>query len=368
MYYHTALMFITIMTMLMMILHINKSFVLKNHTRKGFTTSICIVIITTLCEFFSLRMGGILPNVFLGLLTAIQYSITPLLAMTWVRSISSISYLRYLIPFFIINAIINFSSIFTEIIFYYDDVGTFCRGEYYWIYVLVYTISIIILFGETYRFSTKFQSRNTQVLLMMSFFLVICIFANLVLPNVHIRWISVAITCAMFYIYYTDIMLQTDSLTSLLNRTSYEKKVLEINYTTTIILFDVDDFKKVNDTYGHVHGDAVLKTISNSIREIYGRYALCYRIGGDEFAAILKENVHGSSEQYFDAFVEHLNRKFEDLIKLHQSKDTSIPDVSVGFKVFDGNTDIKEIINNADYMMYELKNLRKQQKKNVFRK
>ena len=57
-----------------------------------------------------------------------------------------------------------------------------------------------------------------------------------------------------------------------------------------LIVFDVDDFKHVNDVYGHVKGDLCLSVIANCIKGAYAQYGYCYRIGGDEFCVLLKNN------------------------------------------------------------------------------
>ena len=83
---------------------------------------------------------------------------------------------------------------------------------------------------------------------------------------------------------------QLDGLTGLLNQNSFLNRSEEMNYTNgMLIVFDVDDFKHVNDVYGHVKGDLCLSIIANCIKKAYAKYGYCYRIGGDEFAAILPQ-------------------------------------------------------------------------------
>src|SRR2546430_333957 len=58
----------------------------------------------------------------------------------------------------------------------------------------------------------------------------------------------------------------------------------------TLVFFDVDDFKLVNDTYGHPEGDRVLRVVAHLIRERLRRSDLAGRMGGDEFAVVLIES------------------------------------------------------------------------------
>ena len=56
-----------------------------------------------------------------------------------------------------------------------------------------------------------------------------------------------------------------------------------------LIVFDLDNFKYINDTYGHQAGDQCLKVIAECLKKAYSRYGNCYRIGGDEFCVLFRE-------------------------------------------------------------------------------
>lgn len=83
-----------------------------------------------------------------------------------------------------------------------------------------------------------------------------------------------------------------DDLTGIYNRTAYSRHVTEIEKRDTtkgcaLMLFDIDDFKEINDTKGHLAGDVILKQVANKLTTVFNsdRYTV-YRIGGDEFAVI----------------------------------------------------------------------------------
>ncbi|MCM3317851.1 sensor domain-containing diguanylate cyclase [Rummeliibacillus stabekisii] len=91
-------------------------------------------------------------------------------------------------------------------------------------------------------------------------------------------------------------LAMTDELTGLHNRRGYSEKMVEcisqFNKTGnpfSLLIIDIDHFKKVNDTFGHPIGDQVLKTISQMIQEKIGGEDVAARIGGEEFAVILGE-------------------------------------------------------------------------------
>jgi diguanylate cyclase (GGDEF)-like protein len=85
-----------------------------------------------------------------------------------------------------------------------------------------------------------------------------------------------------------------DSLTGLLNRSSLESRAVEIEQQArltggpvSLVLLDLDGFKRVNDTLGHERGDAVLRDVAHEIRNSLRSFELVYRIGGEEFLVLL---------------------------------------------------------------------------------
>lgn len=84
-----------------------------------------------------------------------------------------------------------------------------------------------------------------------------------------------------------DFLADSDYLTGLNNRRRFTKDISEsilIKKVGTILLFDIDDFKNINDIHGHHYGDKVLKHISQVLKDSFGNEIIVYRIGGDEFA------------------------------------------------------------------------------------
>jgi len=82
---------------------------------------------------------------------------------------------------------------------------------------------------------------------------------------------------------------ETDALTNLLNRGSYDKVLKHHGEDIALVVFDVDLFKSVNDTYGHDVGDKVLKKVAASVNYHFRTTDYVCRIGGDEFAVVMTE-------------------------------------------------------------------------------
>lgn len=85
---------------------------------------------------------------------------------------------------------------------------------------------------------------------------------------------------------------QTDPLTQLYNRRTAQERLIELmknpaGYPISVVLLDLDFFKKINDTHGHLTGDRVLKTVSQVLRDSLRKNDLVARFGGEEFLLIL---------------------------------------------------------------------------------
>lgn len=93
-----------------------------------------------------------------------------------------------------------------------------------------------------------------------------------------------------------------DKLTGFLNRRAFDNtiKLIETEITlnnTCIIQLDVNSLKKVNDNIGHDAGDELIKAASDCIKTAFGEFGSCYRIGGDEFTVIIRNEVKKLDEQ-----------------------------------------------------------------------
>ena len=141
-----------------------------------------------------------------------------------------------------------------------------------------------------------------------------------------------------------------DDLTGIYNRTAYSRHVAEIEKMDTtkgyaIMLFDVDDFKEINDTKGHLEGDAALKHVAKILISVFSsnKYTV-YRIGGDEFA-VIAENT--TEKQLITSMI---------MLKNVMKKSGDIR-LSKGYSMIYGS--VKTAFKNADDMLYADKSSKK---------
>jgi two-component system cell cycle response regulator len=150
-----------------------------------------------------------------------------------------------------------------------------------------------------------------------------------------------------------------DELTDLYNRSYFmefaEREVsgaARYGQYLTLCMLDLDNFKQVNDAYGHPAGDAVLKETARLLRESIRRYDLPCRCGGEEFAVIMP-NTRLIDAQ---AFCERLRKKIEETPVRYDSKDIQFT-VSIGLAQFSPAADksITGLIKRADDGLYAAK-------------
>ena len=144
--------------------------------------------------------------------------------------------------------------------------------------------------------------------------------------------------------------VEHDILTGLYNRHGYDSLYHNLNLeSTAYILIDVDNFKKINDRYGHAVGDKVLKKVGNVLRKHFRSDDYLCRIGGDEFAVLLS----GCSPDIAD----QLTEKTKKLNVILQTKDGELPPVSLSIGVAFGNEhdDTDSLFKKADKALYQTK-------------
>lgn len=147
--------------------------------------------------------------------------------------------------------------------------------------------------------------------------------------------------------------LHIDSLTGIFNKksiTDYAVKAIETakNNRVTIVILDVDHFKTINDTYGHLYGDKVLSRIGNKLKDIVGEEGVVGRIGGDEFMIVL----NGIND---DQILRSMLRAIRTQIKWEFSGDFEdfLITCSLGAAICPNNgKEFEELFKKADYCLY----------------
>jgi len=153
----------------------------------------------------------------------------------------------------------------------------------------------------------------------------------------------------------------TDELTELYNRRGFLTQIQRQlalakrhNETGILAMFDLDDFKAINDRFGHPCGDRALIAVGQKLRSILRETDIIARLGGDEFAiGLTRCSIVGGMEQIARIEEEIAN------ITLEENGESVSLGASIGAAPYDGRQSVDEIIAQADAALYAAKRERK---------
>ena len=149
---------------------------------------------------------------------------------------------------------------------------------------------------------------------------------------------------------------ETDFLTQLPNRSFIHWKYSQLSNEhdhVSIVIADIDNFKELNDTYGHLFGDDVLKVIAKELNKNLRSIDLVGRWGGEEFIFILPDTNAQQAQEIVDRIRENIAK-----IPFTSSSTSKNFNVTVSFGVSDSdlaNVSLEDILINADQALYNAK-------------
>jgi diguanylate cyclase (GGDEF)-like protein len=152
-----------------------------------------------------------------------------------------------------------------------------------------------------------------------------------------------------------------DLLTGLYNRNFFNESIVRDirkaerhHERLSMIIIDVDNFKYINDTYGHLHGDGVLRECASLLKKCVRKSDFLCRYGGDEFIIVTPMYSCEANAPLF----ERIEERLEEWNVAYSTFDYRLS-MSIGCEVWEKGKDIIEVLNEADKKMY----LNKQRKK-----
>lgn len=165
-----------------------------------------------------------------------------------------------------------------------------------------------------------------------------------------------------FYCHQLQMLQGTyrDALTGLYNRRAFTEKIMQllenssnhkrraVNFSPTVyVMLDIDRFKSINDSLGHLFGDEVLLLLAQQMIDSFRENDLLFRYGGEEFAMVLMDITVEQARQSLD--------RFREKIASHNFPNVGQVTVSIGFTEFDKSLSLDELIGQADSALYYCK-------------
>lgn len=195
---------------------------------------------------------------------------------------------------------------------------------------------------------------------------------GLFIPNLIIRAVNVSlVVIALWLITYLiekqlakelERLADYDALTLLHNRRSMKSHISSVmrqaekgDGTFTLLMCDLDNFKRINDTYGHDCGDLILKTVANIISCDVRKDDAVFRYGGEEILVMVR-----ADNKITHKVAERIRKDIENEKITYNDKDVGIT-VTIGLASYKPNTTVEDLIKIADEKLYIGKNNGKNQ-------
>ena len=356
---------------LLALLFLNSKRVFKN-SKSNSVLSLIMICVSSIIVFdtigsISLDFKNYYAAIIDNISTTIQYVSIELLSLVWLYYVLVELELNYkfkktyyaitILPtaFIVLTTI---SSPWTGLMFFIDDLNNYYRGPLYVLHASIPTIYLVISAIFTIiKYKKEVLSDKKDTYLQIFLYSVIPIIGGIIqVFNKGSNYFTLSVVISIDMLHLNSIKKDAilDPLTKLNNKIQFnsylEKKVISIEeYNLYVLFFDMNNFKSVNDNFGHLEGDKAIITVSNVIKStFYGAEAFCARCGGDEFGVVVEAN-----EEQLHNYINNIHKQLEQI----SSKLPYILSVSIGYARFDleANNSLEELIKIADNNMYENK-------------
>jgi len=258
-----------------------------------------------------------------------------------------------------IAGVLSFISLFDGIIFTIDSNNVYQRGPLVYLVIIADFICMVFGFAYLILYRNDFKQRDFSFFLFFPLPVLVGAFLQANFYGMEVAGISLAITMLVVYLQMQNSHANKDYLTSLYNRSLSEQYLSHLinhrkkNRAIGGILMDINNFKKINDTYGHDLGDKTLRLFSRLLIDSFGGSWFIARYGGDEFILFREGATEQDLEKdlaYFHVLLEHFNAK--------ETLPFSLA-VSTGFALYEASKNMNgpSFIKVLDSLMYEDKRI-----------
>lgn len=240
----------------------------------------------------------------------------------------------------ILSGLVAFSSIFTRLMFWFDDGNSFMRGPLSFLPHILSAFYMALLLALTFRMYRRISVGEVLIILYCA---VLCATATLIESVTSLKFLltgAMLTACSMYYIFLCVQIYSRDALTGLPNRRSFYNDAQSIGRrNSAVISADMNGLKEINDTRGHGAGDSALQRMADILSAKSGRAFRAYRIGGDEYMLL----GIGQPAEAADALIAELR---DELTAEGLS-------ASFGYAPYLPGDNFDDVCNQADTRMYD---------------
>ena len=224
--------------------------------------------------------------------------------------------------------------------------------------VFISHLPIVMCIIDIILESTHSKHANLSLVLFFCLFSGLLSIADLVFSTKGLAWFGFTASAVCIYFFIIRRDLKTDTLTGIGNRYSFnefmenlsEKNRQRIFHKSwTIVIIDMDHFKEINDTYGHIEGDNALRDMAKILKSCIRRSDFAARYGGDEF--VLAARAETDTDHLIARLLENLKNYNENSGRPYRLE------ISYGYDTFTtgGGRTIEEFMTHIDNLMYRRK-------------
>ena len=316
--------------------------------------------------------AGLLPNnVTTVLLTSLaNYIVMTAITYTWLQYVMAVEQLpnrnkamtqfAIITPFIISLIVLTITYLISPQALIGENLKTTAAFDVFLVCVPYIYIAAVIIY--TAKIAVKEENvKEKRKHLYVGLFPVMTVIGGLMqmilMPELPIFCFSATILMLIFYIQSMDGQISTDPLTKLNNRGQLERYVSQSSNLrmegrkTYVVMMDINDFKKINDTYGHAEGDAALVIVAQSLVNVVRKHnfpLFLGRYGGDEFVLI----IHTMNNEELNSVVEEIRENVEK--KCREADKPYIISIGIGFDELSGGQDtIQKCMQRADGKLYQ---------------
>jgi len=255
----------------------------------------------------------------------------------------------------IVNAVISLATPFSGLIYYFDADGIYHRGPLY----LITVFSMLTMAAYTEILMIKYRKNmDSRHFYAFQFFLLTPLAASFL--QILVYGYAFALNATVFselivFVYTLNNNLDCDYLTGLYNRRKLDNylhrkiRAADKSHSFAAILLDINNFKEINDEFGHPEGDAALVSAAGILRTVTRADTMIARYGGDEFCIVV--DIDRQSD--FEALLKRIK---ENTILYKQIGDQVIKiSFSLGGEIYDPSSGMSfsEFQAHIDKAMYE---------------
>lgn len=260
------------------------------------------------------------------------------------------------LPYVIFNAILTIGSLFYGWLYSIDQNNIYHRGPLYLIPEVINMIIILSTFVMLTIERKRFTMTHYHLYLTFGLFPIAALITQSIYYGLSYTLNAIALSITILYVSVQNKHMKSDYLTSTFNRRQLDYyvedriKAAKKHGPFTAIFVDVDDFKQINDTYGHPIGDEALIKTAKILRSSISLSDFFARFGGDEFYIVTntcdKEEINKMIEKMLDGF-----RKFNEESSTYQLH------VSIGYCVYERerHNSITDFQMEVDRLLYSSK-------------